>query len=109
MLKNNMISADCKFFDLKSGCGIPYSDPFHRKEMDDEQGENNICTADGVSSVIRISKMREKIQRGIQGQSILLSGTILCHGVCADSIQGESAGYRIMSGCARPKALSYWE
>ena len=107
MLKNNMISADYKFFDLKSGHDIPYSYPFYRKEMDNEQGKNNIRAADGISSWIRVPEMRGEICRGIQGKVVLLPGAVLCHGICANSISREPEGYGDMPGGGRTKAVSH--
>ena len=107
MLKNNMISADCKFFDLKSGYGIPYSSSFHGKEIGDEQGKDDIRTANGISSITRVPEMRGKIQRGIQGKIVFMPGTVLCHGVRADSISGEPEGYGDMPGSCRIKGISH--
>ena len=77
------------------------------KEVAYEQRQNNFLSIDGKSSAPRVSEMCEEVQGGIQGQGILVHGSVFEHGVRSIDLSGELAGYCHQLGRSGQKALPY--
>ena len=77
------------------------------KEVAYEQRQNNFLSIDGKSSAPRVSEMFEEVQGGIQGQGILVHGSVFEHGVRSIDLSGELAGYCHQLGRSGQKALPY--
>lgn len=93
--------------DLKMGeYPLPLS-PFN-KRWQNEFRKDSFCSVDGNSSAAeRVSKMRPKISRRLQGSEIFMLGPVSDDVICTTHLQGKPARHRNMSERPEKEALPY--
>ena len=96
-----------EFFDLNSESQIGDTFAFERKEIAYEYRKNHFLSTDGLSTKLRISKMRGVLSRQLQSQKFFMLGPVSLHGFCATDLSGESSGYPGMPSCDPRKIISY--
>src|SRR5579871_2726003 len=69
-------SSKMKFFDLKYFPPSGHTFAYPRKQMADEYGKMRLWATDGLCCVLRVSKMRATVQRKLQGDYLLVPGSI---------------------------------
>lgn len=69
-------SSKMKFFDLKYFPPSGHTSAYPWKEMADEYRKNRLCSTDGLCSILRVPKMRAAVQRKLQGDHLLVPGSI---------------------------------
>ena len=69
-------------------------------------GRNDLFTGDGLGSALRISCRRGALSRTLQGQELLLLGSVFDPGLCPADLSRESARHRGLSANNSCQALS---
>ena len=78
-----------------------------RQEAAYEFRQDDLLSADGLSSPSRLSSMRRSLPWQLQTPTFFLLGSVSVHGVRAIDLPGESARYRSLSAFGWHEALSH--
>src|SRR4030042_4685315 len=105
-MKINGFSVNSRFFDLNSELFRGHTFASLRKEMADEFRETHFYSTDGLSSCLRISKVRQALSWSLQGPKLFLLASISLPSLRPTDLSGKLARHRSLSARRQDQALS---
>ena len=93
-MNNQHLHHNLSFIDLKSESPQSHTSLSKPKEMAYEFRQNDLFTTDGLRTYLRVSQMRETLQRKSQDQNLFVLGSISMHGIRAAYLSRKSQSYR---------------